>query len=121
MMTLNVVADKISRLKIRFADMAQEAHTVKRYGIKPCINYSINSCNDIKLQLIFLTNLGYFCLSDEKLLKIKSGNYPDLETFCSDSSSYLICTSLALFLFPYHLIKARSTVLSVVQKYCKVN
>ena len=75
MMILNVVADKISKLKSRFADMTEEALTVKRYGIKPCKSYTYNNCNDIKLQLIFLTNLGYFCLSDEKLLKIRSGNY----------------------------------------------
>ena len=75
MMILNVVADKISKLKSRFADVAEEANTVRHYGIKPCTSYTINSCNDIRLQLIFLTNLGYFCLKEDQLLKIRSGNY----------------------------------------------
>ncbi len=72
---LQVVANK---LKSDFSKKIKDNLTDQNYGLKSCTGKSTKDFNNIKLELIFITNLCYIPLNDSHLRKIKSGNYTNL-------------------------------------------
>lgn len=74
---LQTVANK---LKCVLSNTMKDQQIIDNYGIKLCKSNPIKSFNTNKLELIFVSNLGYICLSDRQLQKIKSQNYKNLFT-----------------------------------------
>lgn len=54
--------------------MMEEKLIVNHYGIKSCTT-DITKCDNIRLKLIFLSNIKYLPLSQNQLDLIEAGNY----------------------------------------------
>lgn len=75
---MEILQVAVNKLKCRFSEMIEEEYIVENYGIKSCTNHFLKPFDNIKLELIFLSNIEYICLSEDQLRKIKSGNYKNL-------------------------------------------
>lgn len=68
----------VNNIKNKFTDLIQEIYVTRNYGLKSCNDNIIKSYNSTKLELIFLSNIGYVCLTQKQLLKIKAGSFKNL-------------------------------------------
>ena len=75
---MEILQAVVNKLKCKFTDFIEQEYIVKNYGIKSCIDNTIKSFNSNKLEIIFLSNIGYVCINENQLRKIKSGNYKNL-------------------------------------------
>lgn len=67
-----------SKLKCKFAETISGEYVYKNYGIKSCGKHIFKPFDNIKLELIFISNIEYVCLNQNQLMKIKAGNYKNL-------------------------------------------
>ena len=75
---MEILKVAVSKLKCKFSEFVRDKYIVENYGIKSCKDNILKPFENIKLELIFLSNLGYICINDKQLQKIKSGNYKNL-------------------------------------------
>ncbi len=71
---MEILAAATSDLKCKFAGMMQEQLMVNHYGIMPSKNI-ITQCDDIRLKIIFISNIKYLPLSQNQLDLIEAGDY----------------------------------------------
>ena len=75
---MEILQTVANSLKCKLATAIKDKYITENYGIKSCKPNSIKSFNSDKLELIFISNIYYICLSDKQLQKIKSQNYKNL-------------------------------------------
>jgi hypothetical protein len=72
---MEILQVAVSKLKIKFSELVDAIYSFKNYGIKSCNNNISKSYNSVKLELIFLMNVEYVCLTDEQLFKIQNNSF----------------------------------------------
>ena len=75
---MKILQVAVNKLKCNFAEMISNDYIVKNYGIKSCATHILKPFENIKLELIFLANIEYVCLTDDQLRKVKAGNYRNI-------------------------------------------
>jgi len=75
---MEILPTVVNKLRVKFSELIEDIYISRNYGIKSCDDNTIKSYNNIKLELIFLTNVEYVCLTNKQLFKIQNSGYKDL-------------------------------------------